>query len=348
MFQQLEPVMSKPVSHPPIVPLSAGSCTRRDAFRLLAAAALLALPGASALAEKPLRIVVPFSAGSTIDSLARLVAATLPEVSDYKAVFVENRSGAAGIIGTNTVVRAQPDGYTLLLQANGLTTTPAVRDDLPFDTLKDLSPVILVGTTPYAFIAPASLPAVSLGELFDQARKSGQKISFGTSGLGSQSQFVLVQLAQRAKVEFLEVPFRGQAEIMLGVMGDQVQLGMMNLPSALQQMQDKRIKLLATITKARTPMTPAVPTVAESGLGDLEESAWYGFLAPANTPPAVIAALNKGIAATLRRPEAQAKLAEMGLDVVASSPEAFATKLKQETARYRAIADEQNLRARQQ
>jgi len=327
--------------------LSTLSCLNRCASLLGIAAALSVCHAPSALADRPLRIVVPFSAGSTIDALARLVATTLPEVSDYTAVIVENRSGAAGLIGTTTVVRSPPDGYTIVLQANGLTTTPAVRDDLPFDTVKDLAPITLVGTTPYAFIAPNSVRANTLGELFDQARESRQKITFGTSGLGSQSQFVLAQLGKRANVEFLEVPFRGQAEIMLGVMGDQVQLGMMNLPSAQQQMQDGRIKLLATMTKARTVSTPGVPTLQEAGLGALDEAAWYGFLAPADTPAPIVAALNKSITAALRRPQAQAKLVEMGIDVVLSSPEAFAARLKYEIAQYRKIAAEENLRAQQ-
>ena len=300
-----------------------------------------------ARADKSLRIVVPFSAGSTIDALARQVANALPKVSEYKSAFVENKSGAAGIIGTAAVSRAEPDGYTILLQANGLTTTPAVRNDLPFDTLKDLAPITLVGTTPYALIAPAELPYDTLGALFDHAHQTGERVTFGTSGQGSQSQLVLAQISKLTGVSFLEVPFRGQAETMLGVMGGQVQLALMNLPSALLQLKDRRIKLLATLTNERTAATPDVPSLPESGMGNMDEVAWYGFLAPSQTPPNIVTALNQAIVKVLQRPEVQANLTEMGIIMVASTPDAFADRLRSELAHYRKIAMEEHLQTAQ-
>lgn len=293
----------------------------------------------------PLKIVVPFAAGSTIDALARLVALKLPDHLHKGPVIVENRSGAGGLLGTSVVAKSRPDGKTIVLQANGLTTTPAVRNDLPFNVLTDLAPVILVGYAPYAFVVPADSPYNTLTELLDAARNGKGDVSFGTSGPGSQSDFVIAQMAKSAKVNFLKVPYKGQADIMLGVMGGQIQLGMINMPSAVKQRQAGRVKILATITSKRTATTPEVQTLAEAGYPGVNEAAWYGFLAPAATPTSTLTELSKGIAAVLAEPDAKVNLQEMGIEVIAGSPAAFADRIATELARYKKIALEENIRA---
>jgi len=324
------------------------SSTRIGRRALLAGSALAALPfttrGQAPDADAPLRIVVPFAAGSTIDALARLVAQKLPETSAHKVILVDNRPGAAGILGTSFAAKSRPDGKTIVVQANGLTTTPAVRSDLPYDLQKDLAPLSFVGIAPYAFVAPADAKYASLKELFDWSRSTKQPIAFGTSGPGSQSEFVLAQVAKSANVEFLKVPFKGQGDIMLAVMGGQIQMAMINMPSAVRQYQDRRVKILATLTERRGSATPDVPTLTEAGFADINESAWYGFLSPAGTPTALLDELSRDITTVLIHPEVKSKLTDMGIDVVAGSRAEFGERLNVELARYRRIAKEENIK----
>lgn len=318
----------------------------------LARAALLALVATLSTAafgqaadNAPLRIIVPFAAGSTIDAIARTVAQKLQETTTHHTVIVDNRPGAAGIIGTGAVAKAKPDGKTILLQANGLSTMPAIRADLPYDTLKELAPLTLVGYAPYAWIVPADSPFNSMKELFDWARSTRGSIMLGTSGTGSQSQFVAVQLERAEKVSFTQVPFKGQADILLAVAGGQIQLAMMNLPSAIKQYKDKRIKILATMTDKRTSATPEIPTLAEAGIPSIREAAWYGFLAPSTTPAPLLDKLSKDLIAVLNAPDVRAKLGDLGLDVAATTPQRFGESMRAEIANYTRIAREENIKA---
>lgn len=312
---------------------------------LVALGAALPFGLARAQEDAVLRLVVPFAAGSTIDALARLIANKLPNVSSHKVVVVDNRPGAAGILGTTFVAKAKPDGRTVLIQANGLTTTPAVRSDLPYDLQKNLTPLTLVGLAPYGLVVPGDSRFQTLGEVFSAARASGQPIAFGTSGPGSQSEFVLAQLAKAAKVDFLKVPFKGQADIMLAIMGGHVQMAMINMPSAIKQANDRKVKIIATLTDKRTSATPDVPTLTESAIPGINESAWYGLLTTAGTPAPVVDALSKDLLKVLALPDVRAKLTEFGVDVVASTPAQFSGRIAGELSRYQTIAREENIKA---
>lgn len=322
-------------------PPTTSPVTRRAVLALAASAA----GAAPAQDEGVLRIVVPFAAGSTIDALARLIANRLPEVSAHKVVVVDNRPGAAGLLGTAYVAKAKPDGRTIVIQANGLTTTPAVRDDLPYDLQKDLAPLTLLGLAPYGLVVPPDVKHATLKDFFDAARASRQPITFGTSGPGSQSEFVLAQLAKAARVDFLKVPFKGQADILLGVMGGHVQMAMINMPSAVKQARDRKVRILATLTDRRTTATPDVPTLAEAGVPGIEESAWYGLLTTGGTPAPVVNALSRDLLTILAQPDVRARLEEWGIDIVASSPARFAERMAAELSKYKRLAREQNIRA---
>lgn len=291
----------------------------------------------------PLRIVVPFAPGSTIDAIARLVATKLPDVSAQKVVVVDNRPGAAGILGTSIVAKAKPDGKTLLLQANGLSTAPSVRHDLPYDVVRDLAPICFVGIAPYALIGPANSPYANLKDLFEAtAQNSG--FSYGTTGPGSQEEFVVAQLSRLMKLNYLKVPFKGQADTLLAVMGDQIQLATINLPSVLKQ-GGNRVKIYATLTEQRYPGTPTVPTLAEAGFPGIEESAWYGFLTPAGTPPQLSQQLTNDVMAVLGLPEVRAQLSQLGLMLQPAPPSKFAERMNKEIAHYTQLAKEHGIRA---
>lgn len=300
------------------------------------AAACLALCGAAVHAQgtagPPLRVIVPFSAGATIDTVARLVTSKLPY-----SVVVDNRPGAGGILGTATAARSKPDGQTIVLVANNLSTNSAVRNDMPYDPEKDLAPISLVGFVPYAFVVPSDAKANSLKELMATAEGSRQPLSYGNIGVGSHGHFIGVIIEENSKVKLLQVPHKGQTEIMLGVMGGHLETSVVNLSIAVQQAKEKRVKILATLTDKRTQFTPDVPTMKELGL-PIVENAWYAFLAPAGTPPDVVERLNRDITAALRHREVMAKMADLGIDVVGSSSTKLAELIHDDLTKFKRIA----------
>ncbi len=185
----------------------------------------------------------------------------------------------------------------------------------------------------------------SLAEVLDASRASKKPIAFGTSGPGSQSEFVLAQLSRATKAEFLKVPFKGQADIMLAVMGGHVQMAMINMPSAIQQARDGKVRILATLTDRRTAATPDVPTLSEAGIVGINESAWYGLLTTGGTAKAVAEALSRDLLAVLAMPDVRASLSNMGLEVVASTPTEFNERLSVELTKYKRLAIEENIKA---
>ncbi|MGE0807983.1 MAG: Bug family tripartite tricarboxylate transporter substrate binding protein [Burkholderiaceae bacterium] len=292
-----------------------------------------------AASGQPLRIIVPFSAGATIDAVARLVASKLP----YQTI-VDNRAGAGGILGTSAVAKAKPDGHTIVLVANNLSTNSAVRSDLPYDPEKDFAPVSLVGYVPYAFVVPGDSKFTSLKELFGAATGSSNPINYGHIGVGSHGHFIGAMLEESAKVRLTQVPYKGQTEIMMAVMGGHLETGIVNLSIAVKQLKEKRTKILATLTEERTSFTPDVPTMKELGL-PIVENAWYGFLAPAGTPPEIIETLNRDITASLRSPEVSAKMNDLGIQVIASSSQKFSEIIRDDLLKFRRIARAANIKA---
>jgi tripartite-type tricarboxylate transporter receptor subunit TctC len=321
--------------------------SRRSAVTCLALAAWLAgfAPAAGAQpGGEPLRLIVPFAAGSTIDAVGRMVAQHYQQATK-QVVVVDNRTGAGGIVGTVAVAKAKPDGNTIALVANNFSTTPAVRSDLPFDALKDFAPIALVGYIPYAIVVPANSPYNSVKELFEAARASGQAITYGTLGVGSHGHFIGALIEKSTGVPLMQVPFKGQSEQMVAVMGGHVQMGISNLQLSVKQMNEKRVKVLATLTDKRNPLTPGVPTLSEAGYGNVVENAWYGFLAPAATPPAVLEHLRTQISAALAQPDVKARLADLGIVPATAVGPQFGQIIQGELSRYARIAREAGIRA---
>ena len=323
----------------PFPPLS-----RRHFVAAVAHAAALPVAIAQPGTSEPLKLVIPFSAGATIDAVGRVVAQKYTELTK-QAVVVDNRTGAGGIVGTAMVAKARPDGGTIVLVANNLSTTPAIRNDLPFDARRELAPIAMVGLVPYAVVVPPTSPANSMKELFDQARSSGQAIAYGTIGVGSHGHFIGVQMERSANVPMMPVAFKGQTEMMVAVMGGHLQLAVLNLSIAVKQMQERRVKVLATLTEQRHPLTPQIPTFSETGSGTLVENAWYGFLAPAATPEPALQALRRDIGAAILAPDVKARLTEMGIVVTAQVGAPFGETISSELTKYARIAKEANIKA---
>ena len=289
---------------------------------------------------KPIRIVVPFPAGGTTDVLARAAAQKLTETLGQPAV-VDNRPGAGGNIGAELVAKSSPDGYTLLMGTVGThAINPGLYPKLPYDHVKDFAPVILVAGVPNVLVINPALPVNSVQELIAYAKANPGKLNFASSGNGTSIHLSAELFKTMAGVQMTHVPYKGSAPALQDLVGGQVQLMFDNLPSSLALIKGGKLKALAVTSSARAAALPDVPTIAESGLPGFEASSWFGLLAPAGTPPPVIAKLNGEIAKWLATPEAKEKLLAQGANAAGGTPEDFAQFINAETAKWQKVVKE--------
>jgi tripartite-type tricarboxylate transporter receptor subunit TctC len=322
--------------------------------RFLRALFLAAVTGSAAVsvaaqpawpAAKPITIIVPFSAGGSVDATARLIGQKLAERLK-QSVVVENVSGAGGVIGVAKAVQAAADGYTLVLGADSpiaiarLVTPAAVK----YDPLKDLTPIGLVTTAPMVIVARPGLAASSLAEVLELARAQPGKLSYGTSGIGTVLQLAMEMLKEQAKVDIVHVPYRGGAQIVSDVIGNQLDLAVLVSISAVPQVQSKRLKAIAVTSDKRLASLPDVAAVAETpGFKGYNVVAWTGLFAPAQTPPAIVERLSRELDAVLRSDEVRDKLAEQGAVPGSGSPAAFASFVAREEERFARIVKAANI-----
>ena len=314
---------------------------RKRSSMLAAIAALFvafaALPAAAqggAYPAKPIRLVVPFPAGGTTDILARAVAQKLSETWSQQ-VIVDNRPGAGGNIGSDLVAKAAPDGYTLLMGTVGThAINPSLYAKMPYDHVKDFTPVILVAGVPNVLEVNPSLPVHSVQELIAYAKANPGKLNFASSGNGTSIHLSGELFKSMTGVQMVHVPYKGSAPALADLIGGQVQLMFDNLPSSLQFIKAGKLRALAVTSSARSSALPDLPTLAESGLPGFEASSWFGVLAPAHTPPAIVAKLNAAIGAWLATPEAKEKLSAQGAIPAGGPPEAFVKHIADETAKW--------------
>jgi len=306
---------------------------------LLAFSALAAAPmaGAQAYPAKTIRIVVPFPPGGATDILARAVAQKLTDAWG-QAVVVDNRPGAGGNIGSEIVAKAAPDGYTLEM---GTVGTHAINASLyakmPYDHVKDFAPVILVAGVPNVLVVNPSLPVSSVQELIAYAKANPGKLNFASSGNGTSIHLAGELFKVMAGVQMTHIPYKGSAPALQDLIGGQVQLMFDNLPPSLPQIKAGKLRALGVTSATRSPALPDTPTIAESGLPGFEASSWFGVLAPAGTPPAIIARLNAEIGAWLASAEAKEKMLALGANIGGGSPEDFARHIAAETAKWQKV-----------
>jgi tripartite-type tricarboxylate transporter receptor subunit TctC len=301
----------------------------------VAAALLLSVPCAHAQGypTKPVRIVVPFAPGGGVDLTARILAQRLGERIG-QTVFVENRTGASGIIGTEYVAKATPDGYTLLV---GSQTTqavvPAMYGKVGYDAVRDFTGVTQIATSPLLIVVHPSLPVRSVRELIALARAKPGQLTFGAASGGTPHMagelFKLI-----AGVDLLFVPYKGEGPAVSDAMGGQISMVFSNLPVALPLARTNRLRAVAVTSRERVSTASDIPTASESGLKDFEASTWFGLFAPSATPREIVTKLYTDSAAALNAPEVKEKMATQGLFVVASTPEQFAVHLKSEIPRW--------------
>ena len=308
--------------------------------RKLVAVCLLVLAGAipaqADYPDRPVKIVVPVAAGGGVDVMARLLAQKLGERLNQQFV-VENRPGAAGVIGSKTVIAAPPDGLTLLYTPSSLSLSVVVSKTPPYDLGKDFTPIINVAISPYALVVHPSVPAHSLKEFIAHAKAQPGKLSYGSAGVGSASHLAAELLKSMAGLDIVHVPNKGMNPALIDLMGGQVQLLFASVPGLTAEKTD-RVRPLAMAEKKRSALMPELPTMDESGLPGFEVGNWAGLLGPAGLDPSIVQKLHDQIIAIHDTSDMKARVKTLGYDVVAGAPEQFARQLREDVARWGPVA----------
>ena len=305
----------------------------KSIIKLIAVAGLAAgCAFAQSYPSRVVRFVSPYAPGGGTDILARTLAQKLTENFGQSFV-VENRAGGGGIVGIDSVAKAPPDGYTILLGSKGpLTMNPALHTKLPYDTLRDLAAISLVGSVPAVLAVHPSLPVKSVGALIALAKARPGELTFSSSGTGGTGHLSGELFAAMAGVKLVHVPYRGTGPATIAVLSGEVTFGFGNLVSLMPHVQSGQLRALAVTSAKRISAAPALPTVAESGLKGYEYVTWYGVLAPAATPKDIVAKLGAELAKIARQPDMRERLSGEGGEAVGSTPEEFAEYLKTEMA----------------
>jgi tripartite-type tricarboxylate transporter receptor subunit TctC len=283
---------------------------------------------------KPVRIVAPFAAGSTIDIIGRIISPRLHEALG-QPVIVENRPGAGGMIGVDYVAKSVPDGHTLVIGALGpLAMNPALYPKTPFDPVKDFAAVSLLATGPVVIAVHPSIPAHDIKELVEFARKRPGQLNFGSPGVGSSPHLTGELFKLITKTNIVHVPYKGNAEAITDLIGGQLSMVFTGVPPVVPLAKAGKVRLLATTGKERMANLPDVPTIKEAGITGADVLIWYGVVAPAGTPKDVIVRLNREIVKAMNTPDVRDKFAQQGVDPAASTPEEFAEFIRTEVARW--------------
>ena len=321
--------------------------TVRCVAALLAVAGLTA-PASAQLSDpypsRPIRVLMPAAPGGPVDVIGRTVGAGLAEALGQQVV-MDNRAGAGGIIGSEILVHAAPDGYTLMFAHSGpLAIESAMHSKLSYNPLKDFAPVSLVAESPYALIVSSSSPAKSVKELVALARSRPGKFHFGSGGVGTGLHMAGELLNVAAGIKMVHVPYKGAAPGMTAMMGGEIDTMFNGVSSALPHVKAGRIRALAVSTAKRSALFPELPTVAESGL-KYETGGWYGLVAPARTPKAITGKVQASLHKSFNTPEMKQRLAAQGVEGIASTPEGLAKHLRSELDKWTAVVNAAGLKA---
>ena len=293
---------------------------------------------------KPVRLLVGFSPGGGQDLAARILGKYLA-ASWGQAVIVENRAGANGMIATEAVARAAPDGYTLHLFTANDTANAGTRAKMPYDTLRDLAPVTAVSSSPYLLGVHPSLPVKNTRELIALAKARPGQLSYASSGTGSPIHLSTALFNRMAGVNMVHIPYKGAGPALVDLVSGQIQVSMASIASFMQHVKSGRLKALAVTGAARSVQLPDIPTIAESGVPGYEASTWNGVVAPAKTPPAIVVAVNRELVRLLALPEVTETFLKQGAEPRGSTPEAFGNQIKFEIAKWAALVKAMGLRA---
>ena len=304
---------------------------------------LLATLGATAVAQpdssypnRPIRIIVPFAPGGPADAIARLVATGLQH-SLGQPVIVDNRTGAGGAVGADAVAKSPPDGYTLLLCNIGDTMAMSLYKSLPYDFERDFAPVSLLASSPFLVAVNPSVPASTLAELLQLARSKPGTVTYGSAGNGVASHLSGEALNLAAGVKFLHIPYKGQAPAMTDLLGGQIVFMFANPVTTLPFVRSGKLRALAITSPARLATAPEIPTASEAGVPGFEAGTWFGIVAPARTPEAIVNKLSAELSRILKSPEVRANLESQGALTIASTPMEFERRIHDDVAKWRQV-----------
>ena len=318
-------------------------------MKLLVMALWLGLPLANAFAadhfpERPVRIVVPYPPGGFNDTLARVSADRLAKLWNQPVV-VENRPGGNTIIGNNVVAKSPPDGYTILITPLPFAALPGLYGaKLPYDALKDFQALILAGNTQNVLAVRNDLPVKNVVELLDYAKKNPGKLNYGSTGSGSSNHLSMELLMRMTGTKLSHVPYKGSAPAVLAIIGGEIDVLFDNLPNVLQQVKAGKMKAIAVTGAQRSLLLPSLPTLAESGVPGYEVNVWFGMQLPAGTPKLLVDKINLDIARILREADVVKLFRAQGVEVIASSPAAFAALVEGEVAKWTEVINGANIK----
>jgi len=300
--------------------------------------------GLAAYPDRPVKVIVPFAAGGGADIVGRLVFQKL-STRLGQTFIIENRGSAGGIIGADLVAKAVPDGYTLLLGQTGPNAiNPALFTKMPYDPIKDFSPVIQLTSYPYVIVLNPAVPAKNLQELIALAKAKPGSLSYGTAGTGSSGQLAAELFMQATNISMTHIPYKGAGPALVDTISGVVSLTFGDAASATPLVTVNSLRAVAVTGKHRSALLPQIPTVIESGYPSFEAVAWHAVLAPAKTPPEIIQKLNLEIAAVLSDPEIQKRLSKDGIEIIGTSSEDFSIYIKNEVAKWGKVVREANIK----
>lgn len=319
--------------------------TRRQVLAAMAASLLSPAYGASAFPDHPITIVVPFAVGGSTDLSARLIAEELGATQKMPAIVV-NRTGGGGVLGWSNVARQPADGYTLLTTEMSFAIAPGLLPSLPFDAHHGFAHIITAVQVPHVLVVNPNVPAKTVQELIALAKARPGKLFYGSGGTGTNTHLAAELFKDEAgKLDIMHVPYKGAGAVLADLMGGQVQMLITSLPTALPLIQSGKLRALMLASDKRSPALPDVPSAPEVGLPKLDIEFWIGFAAPAGTPPQIIDQLNRAISAALHTPAAQARVKDMGMEVIANTPAQAAALTDREMTRWAAVIKQNGIKA---
>ncbi|MDO8767687.1 MAG: tripartite tricarboxylate transporter substrate binding protein [Burkholderiaceae bacterium] len=317
---------------------------------MLAVAAFLSLlSGATAAQDvypsRPIKLIAPIAAGGLTDTLARVLATKLGERLGQPVV-VDNRAGGGGVIGITAAAKSPNDGYTLAIVYQGVASVnPVLIKDLPYDTLRDFVPIGLSGRFPLALVVNPKVPVKTVAEFVALARSKPGMLSYGSAGNATTSHLTTELFKRRAGIHVLHIPYRGEAPALNDLMGGQVDVVFTSLTSVLPYLNSDRMRVLAVTTAERSKLAPNIPTVSESGLPGFQANGWYGLLAPAGTPKAIVDRLSNELVKVLNEPETRSRLQALGVDAFSASSDAMRKFVVEDMEKWRTVIGEAGIKA---
>ena len=294
--------------------------------------------------ERTVRIVVPYPPGGFNDTLARVVGERLSKTWNQPVV-VENRPGGNTTLGNNLVAKSPPDGYTILITPLPFSALPGLYGpQLPYDALKDFSPLVLAGNTQNVLAVRNDLPVNNVGELLDYARKNPGKLNYGSTGSGSSNHLSMELLMRMTDTKMTHIPYKGSAPATMAILAGEIDVLFDNIPNSLPQLKAGKMKAIAVTGIQRSVLFPTIPTVAESGVPGYEVNVWFGMQLPGGTPKPLVERMNRDIVRVLKEPDIIKRFREQGVEVIASSPAAFSQLVQSEVVKWTQVIRDANIK----